>query len=87
MTPPPRNAPAGPIRWTLILAASLGLAIAAWFLFRSYTSDAARECIALYNSARTPADTTRIDSLVPSGSRDESDPHTCGFLRQSARWQ
>ena len=70
----------------LILAASLGLAIAAWFLFRSYTSDAARECIALYNTAQSAADTSRIDSLIPQGSRAESDPRTCGFLRQSARW-
>jgi hypothetical protein len=87
MTSPPRNAPAGPIRWIFILAATLGLAFAGWLLFRSYTSDAARECIALYNSAQTLADTSRIDSLIPSGSRDESDPRTCGFLRQSARWQ
>lgn len=87
MTRPPRNAPAGPIRWVLILVAATGVAIAGWLLFRSYTSDAARECIALYNSARTPADTTRIDSLIPRGSRPESDPRTCGFLRQSARWQ
>ena len=87
MTAPPRNAPAGPIRWLLLLAATLGLAIATWLLFRSYTSDAARECIALYNKAETSADTSRIDSLLPSGSRDESDPRTCGFLRRSSRWQ
>jgi hypothetical protein len=87
MTAPPRNAPAGPIRVMLILAASLGLAIAGWLPFRSYTSDAARECITLYNSAQTSADTIRIDSLIPRGGRAESDPRTCGFLRTSARWQ
>jgi hypothetical protein len=87
MTAPPRNAPAGPVRWLLILAAASGIAIAGWLLFRSYTSDAARECAGLYDSAQTPADTSRIDSLVPGKGRGESDHRTCGSLRQSARWQ
>ena len=87
MTPPPRNAPAGPIKWILVIAATVGLAFAGWLFFRSFTSDAARECAGLYNSAQTPADTSRIDSLVPGKGRGVSDPRTCGSLRQSARWQ
>jgi len=71
----------------LVLAASLAIAFAGWLVLRSYTSDAARECISLYNSAQTTADTSRIDSLIPKGSHTEADPRTCGFLRRSARWQ
>jgi hypothetical protein len=81
------NPAAGPRRWALFLAASLLALVGAWLLLRSYTSDAARECLALYRSAANAADTARIDTLVPRGSRSEADPRTCGFIRTSARWQ
>ena len=53
-------------------------------MLQAYTSAAVKECQAGYRAARTAADTTRVDSLVPEGG---ADPHSCGFIRSSARWQ
>jgi hypothetical protein len=66
----------------LALVPVLGLGV--WIMLQAYTSSAVRECQAGYRTARTAADTTRVDSLVPEGG---ADPHSCGFIRHSARWQ
>ena len=71
----------------VLLVAALILAAAAWYLLRSFTGDAARECRALYRAARSAADTVRVDSTVTPGSAELSDPRTCGFIRTSARWR
>ncbi|MGH7560413.1 MAG: hypothetical protein ACRENB_05265 [Gemmatimonadales bacterium] len=71
-------------RWLLV--ALLGLATV-WLLLRSYVPAASRECLAMYRSARTAGDTVRIDSTVPDAGRSQADPHSCGFMRHSARWQ
>ena len=60
----------------------LGLGI--WIMLQAYTSAAVKECRAGYRAARTAADTARVDSLVPEGG---ADPHSCGFIRSSTRWQ
>jgi hypothetical protein len=71
----------------VLLIAVLVLGLAAWFLLRTYTNGATRECEALYRGARTAADTARVDTTVTPGSRRQTDPRSCGFLRTSARWQ
>ncbi len=63
------------------------LAGAAWMALRAYASDATRECHALYRDARTAADTTRIDTTVVASGRSQAEPHSCGFMRKSARWR
>jgi hypothetical protein len=68
----------------LVLAALL---VAAWLLSRSFTSPAARECTKLYDNARTASDTARIDTTFAPSARNQSKPHTCGFMRTSARWR
>lgn len=80
MTDPPRFSV--PPRWFfLALIPVLGLGL--WIMLRVYTSSAVTQCRAAYHAARTAADTTRVDSLVPGGG---ADPHSCGFIRSSARW-
>lgn len=71
----------------VILAVAGILGLGAWLMLRLYTSPGARECQSLYEAARTAADTARIDTMMTAGSRQEQDPHTCGFRRSSARWQ
>ncbi len=85
MTELPESGSQAPPKWVLIVAVLL-LAIAAWPLLRTYTSAAGRECLALYRSARTAADTARVDSTVTPGNRALSEPHSCGFTRIAARW-
>ena len=69
-------------RRALLLVLPL-VALGLWLLFRSYTTPAARECIARYRAAKTAADTARVDQMVLS-SRESS---SCGFMRIGARWQ
>ena len=71
----------------VLLIAALIFAAAAWYLLRSYTGNAARECRALYRASRSAADTARVDSTVTAAGAGRSDPHTCGFIRTSARWR
>jgi hypothetical protein len=71
-------------RIAIVLAAVI---VAAWLLLRSYSSPAARECVKLYDNARTAADTARIDTTFAPSARNHSEPHTCGFMRTSARWR
>lgn len=71
----------------VLVASTIVLAIAAWFLLRTYTNAGAEACRKLYGSARSAADTARIDTLVTAGSRRLSEPRTCGFMRKTARWQ
>lgn len=72
--------------------AILGLAllvavISVWWLLRSNTSPAVRECLRLYAEARTAADTLGVDSTVTALAAEESIPRSCGFMRSSSRWQ
>ena len=68
----------------IVLAALL---VAAWLLSRSFTSPTARECTKLYDNAHTASDTARIDTTFAPSARNHSEPHTCGFMRTSARWR
>lgn len=70
--------------WWFFLALVPVLGLGGWIMLQAYTSAAVKECRAGYRAARTAADTTRVDSLVPEGG---ADPHSCGFIRSSARWQ
>lgn len=81
--PSTSHAPPKPV----LLLALLVVGMAAWFLLRSFTSPAARECRALYRSARTSADTARVDATVTPGSSVQSEPTTCGSMRIGNRWQ
>jgi len=71
----------------VLLAAAIVCALAAWFLLQAYTNVGAQECRDLYAAARTAADTARIDTTVTAGSRRQSEPRTCGFMRKTARWR
>jgi hypothetical protein len=82
-TPEPTHTP--PRR--ILVAATVVVALAAWWLLHTYTSTGTHECEKLYHSARSAADTARIDTLVTAGSREQSEPRTCGFMRRTARWQ
>lgn len=74
-------------RWVLLVGLPAVVLLVARLMLQSYTSAAARECHALYRAARTAADTARVDSTITPGSRSQDEPHSCGFLRTSARWQ
>lgn len=70
----------------ILLIAALLVGLVGWLMMRSYTSTGARQCEALYHASRTAADTARVDTTVTPGSRKQADPHSCGFIRRSARW-
>lgn len=70
-----------PAFFYLVVAGAFG--VGAWLLLQSFTSPAVKECRDLYRAARTPTDTARVDSTTP---QTGADPHSCGFIRQSARW-
>lgn len=86
MTEPQPSTSQAPPKPVLLLAL-LVVGMAAWFLLRSFTSPAARECRALYRSARTAVDTALVDSTVTPGASAQAEPHACGFMRISNRWQ
>ena len=86
MTAPLHSGSRAPPRAVIFIAAA-ALALAAWLLSRSYTSSGTREFLSLYHSARTAADTARIDTTFTPGNRSRAEPHSCGFLRTSARWR
>lgn len=71
----------------VLLVAAVIVAGAAWWFVRSYTSDAVRECLALYRQAPTAADTARVDTTLTAAGLREKDPKTCGFRRTSGRWR
>jgi len=75
-----------PPRWVLLVSAGLVL-LTGWLMLRMYTSSGVRECQSLYGSAHSAADSAAVDTMVTRGSRRERDPHSCGFLRLSARWR
>ncbi|MEZ4457692.1 MAG: hypothetical protein R2882_14260 [Gemmatimonadales bacterium] len=84
-TDAPRVGRAPPV--PVLLAAALIAGLAIWLLLRTYTSDAVRDCEALYHAATTAADTAQVDATYTADRTRESDPHPCGFRRTSARWQ
>ncbi len=80
----PTENPAPPVR--VLAVAGVLIAVAAWFLFRSYTSPGVRQCLALYHGARTATDTARVDETVTPGSHAAADPRSCGSYRSAGRW-
>lgn len=82
---PPTSDP--PPKWLMLVAICLILLVAGWMMLHVNTSTASRECGVQYRSARTAADTARVDSLVPGGGREgHPEAHSCGFIRHTARW-
>lgn len=80
-TPPP--APTPDRRGRLVLVALALMAMAAlWWVSELYTSDAARACRELYAGARTAADTSRIDLVVPAAARSLSRPSACVYYKK-----
>jgi len=81
----PVRSPSRWVLWTIIPALVFS---AGWIMLRVYTSPEARECHALYDAARTNADSTRVDSTVPNPSRiADTNARSCGNMRTSARWR
>lgn len=72
----------------VILGLALGLAIlATWWLLRTNTSPAVRECLRLYAEASTATDSLAVDSTVTVQAAGEAIPRSCGSMRTSSRWQ
>lgn len=80
--PEPRPAPR-----LLYLGVGLGVACIAWFMLHLYVNPATSECIALYHSARTAADSAVIDQTIPPSGQKNSEPRTCRFLQRSGQWR
>ena len=70
-----------------LLPIGLGGAGVVWLLFNLYTTQASRECVALYKAARTAADTLTVDRTLPPSATQNAEPRTCGFVRVHARWR
>ena len=73
----------------LLVAGALLLVVAtSWMVMQVYTPPASRECGRLYHSARTAADSARVDQTTPAvtvtGSHER---RSCGAIRSTARWQ
>ena len=62
------------------------LLVGLWAFSQAYVSRDSRTCLALYRAATTAADTARVEGTVPLTSPTSHEAHTCGFIRQSARW-
>jgi hypothetical protein len=78
--------PAPSLRLNIVIGVVLA-ALVGWFFLRTNTSEAGRECRALFHAARTAADTARIDTTFAPSSRLTSDPRSCGFMRGNAIWR
>jgi hypothetical protein len=77
-TPDVAPEPAPRRRKGLVLVALAFITVATlWWISELYTSDAARACRDLYAGARTAADTSRIDLIVPAAARSQSEPRAC----------
>jgi hypothetical protein len=76
----------GPPRW-LIAAGLMAIVIAAWLLLGLYSPRAAKECYALYRSAKNSADSARVDTIHAQQGRAQPAKVSCGVMRTSARWQ
>lgn len=76
-----------PVPWLVLTLAAMLVLAAGWIFLRRYTSPGARECVELYQEARTAADTARIDTTVVRGSARNADPRSCGSMRYASRWQ
>ena len=69
--------------WWLLGAIALCLIAGSWYGMRMFTTDVTRACVAGYDAARTAADSTAIDSMVPDTTRPG---RTCG-MRRTNRWR
>jgi hypothetical protein len=75
--PPPRRV------WLLSVPVLL---LGLWMLLRMYSSFGSDQCADGYAAARTAADTSRVDSLMPVDEHGVREKFSCGFRRTSARW-
>jgi hypothetical protein len=66
----------------LVLIAILLIGAAAlWWVSELYTTEAARECRALYAAARTAIDSNQVDLTIPASGRKLTEPHSCANYR------
>lgn len=84
MTAPLEATNKRPSRWLLGAAGAIAVGAAAWLILTLYTSPDVRECQRRYAAARTAADTTAVDTLVPGRGFEA---HSCVVMRSAARWQ
>lgn len=76
-----------PPRLVVFLATAVLLLVAGWAMTHLYINSAPRKCMTMYRSARTAADTARVDSTVPEAQGHAGlGPVTCRFIRTKARW-
>jgi hypothetical protein len=62
------------------------LLVAIWAFGQAYINRDSRTCLALYRAATTAADTLRVDGTLPLSGSTTREAHSCGFIRQTARW-
>jgi hypothetical protein len=62
------------------------LLLGLWAFSQAYVSRDSRTCLALYRAATTAADTARVDGTLPVPGSSTREAHTCGFIRETARW-
>lgn len=86
MTTPSSDRPQRPPAFVLF-AVLLLVAASAWWLLRTNTSPAVRECLQLYAEALTATDSVAVDSTVTVSAQRESEPRSCGSMRTASRWQ
>ncbi|HEX9164456.1 MAG TPA: hypothetical protein VF862_00995 [Gemmatimonadales bacterium] len=84
MSVPHIDQPAPPRRvWLLSIPV---LVLGLWVLLRMYSSFGSDQCADGYAAAKTAADSSRVDSLVPDDGHGGKEKFSCGFRRTSARW-
>jgi hypothetical protein len=70
----------------IAVAVAAATALVTWSFSNAFVSPAARECTRRYAAARTPADSAGVDSIVPAGTYQTTEPRSCGSFRGAARW-
>lgn len=73
-------------RGLLAAVVAVGVLIGVWAFSSAFVSPQARACVRLYQAARTAADSITVDSTIPAGSHQTTEPRSCRSFRGAARW-
>lgn len=69
----------------VLLALALIAVAALWWISELYTTDAARECRALYAEARSGIDSNRVDLTVPTAGTRLTVRRSCVYYKGRGR--
>lgn len=86
MTAAPATETSPRARFATLLGLPLAL-LTVWLISQAYTTNASRQCLALYRAAHSAIDSASVDATIPD-TPDNRGPeaHSCGFTRSFARW-